>query len=94
MPLIQQRATATIVDSNAMRFLSKHDVPLEALRAQDEAALNELLIAQLPTSVEVAIQVASDTIEQRMDALARGSRASTPRWKARRDRRCHGCRTI
>src|SRR4029450_7540403 len=57
MPLIQQRATATIVDSNAMRFLSKHDVSLEALRAQDEAALNEVLIAQLPTSLEAAIQV-------------------------------------
>jgi uncharacterized protein YllA (UPF0747 family) len=71
MPLVQQRATATIVDSNAMRFLSKHDVALEALRAQDEAALNELLIAQLPASVEVSIQVAGDTIEQRMDALAR-----------------------
>jgi uncharacterized protein YllA (UPF0747 family) len=71
MPLIQQRATATIVDSNAMRFLSKHDVQLETLRAQDEAALNELLIAQLPASVEVAIQVAGDTIEQRMEALAR-----------------------
>jgi uncharacterized protein YllA (UPF0747 family) len=71
MPLIQQRATATIVDSNAMRFLSKHDVSIEVLRAQDEAALNDLLIAQLPTSVEVAMQVASDTIEQRMDALAR-----------------------
>ena len=48
MPLIQQRATATIVDSNAMRFLSKHDVPLEALRAQDEAALNELLSRSSP----------------------------------------------
>jgi bacillithiol biosynthesis cysteine-adding enzyme BshC len=71
MPLLQQRATATIVDSNAMRFLSKHGVSIEALRAQDEAALNELLIAQLPTSVEVAMQVAGDTIEQRMDALAR-----------------------
>jgi len=71
MPLIQQRATATIVDSNAMRFLSKHDVQLETLRAQDEATLNELLIAQLPASVEAAIQVAGDTIEQRMDALAR-----------------------
>ncbi len=71
MPLVQQRATATIVDSNAMRFLSKHDVALESLRAQDEAALNELLIAQLPTSVEVALQVAGDTIEQRMDTLAR-----------------------
>jgi bacillithiol biosynthesis cysteine-adding enzyme BshC len=71
MPLIQQRATATIVDSNAMRFLSKHDASIEVLRAQDEAALNDLLIAQLPTSVEVAMQVAGDTIEQRMDALAR-----------------------
>lgn len=71
MPLIYQRATATLVDSNAMRFLSKYDVQLESLRAQDEAALNELLIAQLPASVEVAIQVAGDTIEQRMDALAR-----------------------
>ena len=70
MPLIHQRATATIVDSNAMRFLSKHEVQLEVLRAQDEAALNELLIAQLPTSVEAAMQVAGDTIEQRMDALA------------------------
>ena len=71
MPLVQQRATATIVDSNAMRFLSKHDVSIEVLRAQDEAALNELLIAQLPTSVEVAMQTAGDAIEQRMDALAR-----------------------
>jgi bacillithiol biosynthesis cysteine-adding enzyme BshC len=71
MPLVQQRATATIVDSNAMRFLSKHDVSIEVLRAQDEAALNELLIAQLPASVEVAMQGAGDTIEQRMDALAR-----------------------
>jgi bacillithiol biosynthesis cysteine-adding enzyme BshC len=71
MPLVQQRATATIVDSNAMRFLSRHDVRLESLRAQDEAALNELLIAQLPPSVEIAIQVAGDTIEERMDALAR-----------------------
>ena len=71
MPLIYQRATATLVDSNAMRFLSKHEVPLEALRAQDEAVLNELLIAQLPKSVEIAVDVAGDTIEQRMDALAR-----------------------
>ena len=71
MPLVQQRATATIVDSNAMRFLSKHDISLEALRAQDEAALNELLIAQMPASVEAAVQSAGDTLGQRMDALAR-----------------------
>ena len=71
MPLIQQRATATIVDSNAMRFLTKHDVPLESLRAQDEAALNELLTAQLPPSVEASLEDAPRAIEQRMDALAK-----------------------
>ena len=48
MPLIQQRATATILDSNAMRFLTRHELPFESLRAQDEAALNQLLEAQLP----------------------------------------------
>jgi uncharacterized protein YllA (UPF0747 family) len=71
MPLIQQRATATIVDSNAMRFLSRPDVRIESLRAQDEAALNELLIAQLPPSVDAALQEALRAIEQRMEALAR-----------------------
>ena len=40
MPLIQQRATATLLDSNAVRFLTRYDVAFESLRAQDEAALN------------------------------------------------------
>ena len=30
MPLIQQRATATLVDANAMRFLTRHELPLES----------------------------------------------------------------
>jgi hypothetical protein len=34
MPLIQQRATATLVDANTMKFLSRHEFPFEALRAQ------------------------------------------------------------
>ena len=71
MPLIQQRATATIVDSNAMRFLSRQDVRVETLRAQDEAALNELLVAQLPPSVDASLQEAMRAIEQRMEILAR-----------------------
>ena len=71
MPLIQLRASATIVDGNAMRFLSRQDVRFEALRAQDEGALNELLIAQLPASVEATLQDALRALEQRMDALAR-----------------------
>jgi bacillithiol biosynthesis cysteine-adding enzyme BshC len=70
MPLIQQRATATLLDSNSMRFLSKHDFPLENLRAQDEAALNQLLEAQLPSSVERSLEDATRVIAERMEALA------------------------
>jgi bacillithiol biosynthesis cysteine-adding enzyme BshC len=70
MPLIQQRATATILDSNAMRFLSRHDLPFENLRPQDEAALNQLLEAQLPASVEASLEDATRVIVERMEALA------------------------
>ena len=71
MPLIQQRATATLVDSNAMRFLTRYDVALESLRAQDDAVLNAVLEAQLPPSVEASLDEALRTIEQRMERLAK-----------------------
>jgi bacillithiol biosynthesis cysteine-adding enzyme BshC len=71
MPLIQQRATATIVDSNAMKFLTRHDLPFESLRAQDEAALNELLQSQLPPTIEAALQDAVRAIDDRMGELTR-----------------------
>ena len=70
MPLIQQRATATLLDSNSMRFLARHAFPLEHLRAQDEAALNQLLEAQLPASVEHSLEEAARVVAERMDALA------------------------
>jgi bacillithiol biosynthesis cysteine-adding enzyme BshC len=70
MPLFLQRATVTIVDSNAMRFLSRHAFPFESLAARDEALLNELLAAQLPPSVDAAMQAAVQEVEQRMHRLA------------------------
>ena len=70
MPLIQQRATATLVDANTMKFLSRHEFPFEALRAQDEAALNELLESQLPASVEASLQDAARTVENQITRLA------------------------
>lgn len=70
MPLIQQRATATILDSNSMRFLTRHHFPLESLRPQDEAALNQLLEAQLPASVEASLEEAARLLVDRMDAVA------------------------
>lgn len=71
MPLIHQRATATILDSNSMRFLTRHDFPLESLRPQDEAALNQLLEAQLPASVEASLEEATRMVVERMEAVAK-----------------------
>jgi uncharacterized protein YllA (UPF0747 family) len=66
MPLFYPRATATILDSTALRFLTKYKLPLEALQAQDEAALNDLLKTQIPQAVEDSFTSAAQTIETHM----------------------------
>ena len=70
MPLMYQRATATIVDSATVRFLNKYDLALEALQPQGEAVLNQLLQDQLPPTVEQGLQNVSTLIEERMAQLA------------------------
>ena len=70
MPLMHQRATATLVDANSMRFLTRHTFPLEALRAQDEAALNDLLSDQLPPAVDETMVQLERTLEAQMLALS------------------------
>jgi bacillithiol biosynthesis cysteine-adding enzyme BshC len=70
MPLMYQRATATLADSATVRFLNKYDLPLTALRAQDEAALNQLLESQLPPTVEQSLSAAAVAIEERMAAVS------------------------
>jgi uncharacterized protein YllA (UPF0747 family) len=69
MPLFYPRASATLLDSAAVRFLTKYKLPLEALQAQDEAALNELLKTQIPPVVDQSFQDAAQTIEQQMARL-------------------------
>jgi bacillithiol biosynthesis cysteine-adding enzyme BshC len=69
MPLFYPRATATILDSAALRFLTKYKLPLEALQAQDEAALNELLKTQIPPVVDEAFTEAAQAIEGQMTRL-------------------------
>jgi bacillithiol biosynthesis cysteine-adding enzyme BshC len=66
MPLIHPRASATLVDSATIRFLNKYDVPLEDLQPQDEAALNRLLQAQLPPTVESAFSAAGQAMSEKM----------------------------
>ena len=69
MPLIQPRATATILDSAAIRFLTRYNVPFEDLEPRDDRALNALLLAQLPPEVEKAVQDAEAEIGARLDAI-------------------------
>lgn len=69
MPLVYPRLSVTILDSASAKFLVKHDLPLEALHARDEAALNRLLAASLPPSVDRALQDAAGAIERSMAAL-------------------------
>jgi bacillithiol biosynthesis cysteine-adding enzyme BshC len=70
MPLMYQRATASIVDSAALRFLTKYDVAFETLRRQDELALNQLLEDQLPPTVEQALTDVERVIAERMERVA------------------------
>jgi bacillithiol biosynthesis cysteine-adding enzyme BshC len=78
MPLFYPRATATILDSAAVRFLTKYALPLEALQAQDEAALNELLKTQIPPVVDEAFTAAAQAIEIQMTRLVQTIPALDP----------------
>ena len=78
MPLVYPRATATLVDSGALRFLHKHHVPLDALQPQDEGALNGLLKSQIPSVVEDSFAAASGAIEAQMTHVIQALRALDP----------------
>lgn len=66
MPLMFPRATATLLDSGAARFVAKYGIAFEELRTPDESALNKLLEAQLPASVEQSLRDAATATEEAM----------------------------
>jgi bacillithiol synthase len=66
MPLMFPRATGTLLDSGAARFLSKYGIAFEDLRTPDESALNKLLESQLPASVEQSLRDAAIATQQGM----------------------------
>jgi len=78
MPLMYPRATATLLDAAALRFLNKYKLPLEALQPQDEAALNELLKSQIPPAVEESFAEAAQAIETQMTRLIQAMPALDP----------------
>ncbi|MGH9160403.1 MAG: bacillithiol biosynthesis cysteine-adding enzyme BshC [Vicinamibacteraceae bacterium] len=69
MPLIVPRPSATILDSAATRFLARHTLNLDDLRAQDESLLNRLLEGQLPATVEEGFSRASAALQERLNEL-------------------------
>ena len=69
MPLMFPRTTATLLDSGATRFLEKYGVPFLDLRTPDESALNKLLEAQLPASVEQSLRDAATETQQAMNRV-------------------------
>jgi bacillithiol synthase len=69
MPLLQPRASATLLDAAGVRFLTRHRLPLEKLQPQDEHALNELLRTLLPQSVERAVAAARSQMTESMAAV-------------------------
>jgi bacillithiol biosynthesis cysteine-adding enzyme BshC len=78
MPLIVPRPSATILDSAGTRFLARHTLNLDELRAQDESLLNRLLEGQLPDTVEEGFSRASAALQERLDDLIRAVPAVDP----------------
>jgi bacillithiol synthase len=68
-PLFVPRASVTLLDAAAAKFLAKYEVALETLQADSEAALNTLLERQLPKSVEEAFEDVSRGVETGMARL-------------------------
>jgi bacillithiol biosynthesis cysteine-adding enzyme BshC len=70
MPLMFPRATVTLLDSGASKFLAKYGARLEDLQPQGESALNRLLQSQLPAAIEQSLREAADVIQQSMTRVA------------------------
>jgi uncharacterized protein YllA (UPF0747 family) len=72
------RATATLIDGGAARFLSRHHVPLGELRTRDESALNHLLQLQLPPEIEQSLKDAENALEAALQRVVNAMPALDP----------------
>jgi uncharacterized protein YllA (UPF0747 family) len=69
MPVVVSRATATILDGAAARFVSRYHLAFHQFQRQDEAELNHLLESLLPPHVEASLLDAQRALEERMNAV-------------------------
>ncbi len=77
-PLLYSRASVTLADSAAVKFLDRSQVPFEALHARDDSVLNRLLEAQLPPGLERAFEDTGRLIDERAAVLAAAVTAVDP----------------
>jgi bacillithiol synthase len=69
VPLLYPRANATLLDSAALRFLERSQLPLESLHTQGETALNKLLESQLPPTLEPGLEDLVREMAARIEGL-------------------------
>lgn len=69
-PLVYPRASATILDAPAFRFLETQRVPFASLTRPDESALNRLLETRLPEEAKGSLVKAAEAVRERWQALA------------------------
>lgn len=69
VPLLYPRANATLLDSAALRFLDRWQLPLETLHTQGEIALNHLLESLLPPTLEPGLEELVREVASRIDGL-------------------------
>jgi len=78
MPLFYPRASATVLDSASLRFLTRYQLPFEALHGRDDSALNALLETQIPPAVEASFSAARAMIDARMSEVLQAVSAIDP----------------
>jgi bacillithiol biosynthesis cysteine-adding enzyme BshC len=69
-PLLYSRASATLLDAAALKFLERSGIAFEALHARDDTALNRLLESQLPPDLDPAIAEAGRLLAEQTAALS------------------------
>ena len=68
-PLVYPRASATVLDSRAVRFLDRYGMPLGRLQQPDESVLNKLVETMLPEDARSSLVDAASAIGERWNAL-------------------------
>lgn len=77
-PLIVPRASITLVEKPAARFLRRHNLDFRDLRADDESVLNDILRDLAPPELDEDLSRARTCINEIMQALERDLQAIDP----------------